>query len=160
MNIYINSLKILILTYSIYVIPLTIYLLNKKIYTDKKKVYKTIFFSITYGIIISGIIYIFPKKFFSLFTNIKGVINYCTYAYKILFFSGSIIGIQIIVPIYFCSIKKYKKTALLYLIKITVLFLLIFILYPPFHIKGLLFAIPISDIIFTIICLIFIHLFI
>ena len=157
MNIFLESLKIIILTYLILVIPQLILFINKTNYTNKKNIYKTAFYSIIYGILFSNIMYFFPKKFFSIFTNINGIINSCTYASKILFMSGSIIGIQIMLLFFFYYKKQIKKTVLLILLKITVLILLILILYSLFHISGLLYAFPLSDLLFFLIELCFFH---
>ena len=151
MNIYFNSFKIIVFTYIIFFIPLIIFLLNRKNYKSKKNIYKISFYSILYGILTSSIFYIVPKKFFSFFTNVNGIINFCSYASKIIFITSSIIGIQIIILLFFYFQKQIKKTAILFLLKTAVLAILILILYNLYHITGFLYAIPISDIVFLLI---------
>ena len=85
---------------------------------------------------------------------LPGIVNYSVYASKILFISSSLFGIKILFPVYLIQNNMKKKSAILVFSKIAVLLIFILIGYNLFNFKGLLFAFPVSDLIFYIIYII------
>lgn len=157
-KIQLYALILNLIIYIIMIFPIIIISRRKSIYKNKKKFITYLIFTIILEIILSLIIYTFPKKIFSIFTAKTGIINYAVYASKILFISSSLYGIKILIPtfIYYNNLKiKSKKTAIFLLSKIAVTLILIFIGYNLFNTKGMLYAFPLSDLIYYIIYIIF-----
>ncbi len=167
------QLEGLILNFIIYIImliPIFLILFNKKIYKNKIIFLKYFIFSIIIELLLSLILYKSSYKIFSFFTNTTGLINYAVYASKILFITSSLYSIKFLIPAYlFVSYKKNniitshknflisrKKTAILFLSKIAVNIIFIFIGYTFFSNKGILFSIPFCDTIYYIIYIILI----
>lgn len=150
-NIQINGLLLNLIIYLIMIFPIIIISLNKKNYETKNRFISVLIFSFIINIVLSLIVYNFSKTIFSIFSNTPGIVNYAVYASKILFISSSLYGIKILIPSYLLKINCKKKSAILVLTKIAISILFIFIGYRLFNFKGVLFAIPICDLIFYII---------
>ena len=139
-----------LIVYLIMISPILFISFRKKIYQTKSLFISNLIISFIIEIILSVFLYKFSHKIFSLFTNTNGIINYAVYASKILFISSSLYGIKLLTPIYL-SFSNKKKSAILFLSKIAVNLILIFIGYKLFNTKGILFSIPICDLIYYII---------
>lgn len=149
-KIQIVGLFLNLIIYLIMVFPIIIVCTRKKTYSSLKTLI-TNFISITIlEIFLSLIIYNFGKNIFSIFTSTSGIINYATYCSKIVFITSSLYGLKFFIPGYLFSLQS-KKTTILVLSKIVVTIILTFIGYFIFATKGLLFAFPISDLIYYII---------
>ncbi len=146
----IYGLVLNVIIYILMVLPIILFSFKKSIYTSNKKFLSSLSFSIILEIIFSIILYNFSKNIFSIFTSTTGIINYAVYASKILFISSSLYGFKILVPAYI-SQKSIKKTVILILSKITVHIFFIILGYSIFNIKGILYSIPICDILYYII---------
>ena len=135
-----DSIKFFALSYNfiIYIImvfPIIVICLNNKIYKSKTSFIYAISLSVILEILFSLIVYAFPRKIFSIFSNSNGIINYSVYASKILFISSSLYGIKFLIPSYLFNKKMKKKSAILVLSKIAVLIIFILIGYNLFNIK-------------------------
>lgn len=150
-KIQISGLFINFIIYLIMIFPIILISLNKNIYQNKNHFILTSIFVLILETILSLILYTFSKNIFSIFSNTSGVVNYAIYASKILFMSSSLYGIKILIPAFLFHNSMKKKSAILVLSKIAVLILFIVLGYNIFNFKGILFALPISDLIFYII---------
>lgn len=140
------------IVYLLMIIPIFYFLFNKSIYKNKKKFISFLCISILIEVFLSFILYVFSHEIFSLFTKTTGIVNYAVYASKILFISSSLYGIKYLIPAYIWKNKnEHKKTAILVLSKIAVNILFIFIGYFLFNTKGILYSIPVVDLIYYII---------
>ncbi len=153
-KIQLTGLFLNFIIYLIMIFPLVTISLNKKIYKNKNHFILIVIFSFIIEIILSFILYKFSKNIFNLFSDTPGIVNHAVYASKILFISSSLYGIKILIPIYFIQNNMKKKSAILVLSKIAVLLVFILIGYNIFNFKGILFAFPISDLIFYLIYII------
>ena len=113
-KIQIYGLLINLIIYIIITMPIRVLSHYKKIYEDNRKFILILTISMIYFIIISFILYSFPFKIFSLFTNTSGIINYGVYAFKILFLSSSLFSIKLLIPNYldYLAFFHNKKTEL------------------------------------------------
>lgn len=151
-----NKIQILgiflnLIIYLIMIFPIIIISLKKDFYKSKKNFIFALTLSSIIEIILSIIIYVFPENIFSLLSNTSGIINYATYASKILFVSSSLYGLKILIPSYLFHKKAKKKLATLILLKIAICIILIFLGYHIFNTKGIFYAFPATDLIFCII---------
>lgn len=146
----IKGLFLNFIVYLIMIIPIIIVSLNKKNYSTKKKFLSTLICCTILEIIFSLILYLFPEKIFSVFTNTTGIINFAVYASKILFISSSLFAIKITVPTYL-RINKNKKITILVLSKIVITITSCIAFYFLFSTKGFLFSFPICDFLFYVI---------
>lgn len=145
------------ITYIIMILPYIFFAFKKSIYKNKKTFLNYLTFSIFIGFFSGIILHIFSRNIFSLFTDTSGIINYAVYSSKILFICSSLFSINILIPTYFWrNEKQHKKTAILFLSKIAVHILFIFIGFILFDIKGILYSLPLCDLIY---CIIYIALF-
>lgn len=149
-EVQIKALFFNLIIYIVMISPIIIISTNSRFFASKKKFLSTLIYCTLLEIALSFILFLFPEKIFSLFTNIKGIINFAVYASKILFISSSLFAIKITVPTYL-RINKNKKITILVLSKIVITIILCTFLYFIFNTKGLLFAIPICDFVFFII---------
>lgn len=149
-NVQLLGIFLNLIIYFIIILPIIIISLNKKIYNNKKYFCLTLILSFLIEIILSIIIYVFSKSIFSLFSSIPGIVNYAVYSSKILFITSSLYGLKILIPAYLFNKKMKKKSAILFLLKIAVNMILIFIGYNLFNTKGILYSFPICDLIFYI----------
>lgn len=150
-HIQIQGFLLNLIIYVIMVFPLIIICTNKKIFSTKKDFLSTLIYCTLLEIFLSAIVYIFPNRIFSLFTNTKGVINYAIYSSRILFISSSLYSLKILIPAYLVNQKKAKKITILVLTKIVITATNAILFYILFNTKGILFAFPICDFIFYII---------
>lgn len=150
-KIQISALTLNFIIYIIMISPILYISLKKSIYTKKKKFIFNLIISTIIEIILSIILYNFSKQIFSIFSNTQGIINYAIYASKIIFISSSLYSLKILLPIYIY--KNEKKSAILFISKIAVNLILIFIGYNFFNTKGILYSLPICDLIYYIIYL-------
>lgn len=150
-QIQIYGLFLNLIIYLIMIFPVIIISLNKKNYKSKNHFIFSLIFSFIIEIIFSFILYKFSKNIFYLFSNVTGVVNYAVYASKIIFISSSLYGIKILVPIFLLKNNMQKKSAILVLSKIAVLIFSSLIGYKLFNFKGVLFSIPLCDLMFYII---------
>lgn len=129
-------------------------ILYKK-YTPKKIIF-LIMISIILEFILSGIVYIFIRPIFSSFGLEHGMENYSIYAAKILLISSSIIGIQYITSTYFLFLKRFKTSIFLFLTRQILILIPLSIMFRNFwHLKGILFSVPTTDVLSIIICILF-----
>lgn len=152
-RVQIYGLVLNLIIYIIMILPIIFISLRKSIYKSEKNFICGLIFSILTCAILSIIFYSFSKNIFSLFTTTTGIINYASYASKILFISSSLYAIKILVPAYFfkTNFLENKKTAILILSKIAVNFILILTGNAIFNTKGILYSFPICDFIYYII---------
>lgn len=145
-----------LILYIITIIPIITLIFNKKIYRNKKSLVAAIVFITIIETLLSIFIYRFSKSIFSIFTKTSGIINYATYTSKLIFIDSSLYGLKFLIPIYlFYSFpEKRKKTTILFLSKIVVNILFIFIGQKLFLTKGALYSLPICDFAYYIIYLI------
>ncbi len=145
-----------LLIYIIMIIPIIAIIFNKKIYKNKKSLTVCLIFITILEIFFSAIIYCFTKSIFSLLSKTSGIINYAAYTSKIIFISSSLYGIKFLIPAYLFSTlpNKRKKTTILFLSKIVVNIIFIFIGQKLFLTKGALYSISICDFIYYIIYII------
>ena len=157
-KILVFGLLLNIILYIVITLPIRIISLNKKIYENNKKFILILIISLIYFVSISFVLYSLPlpHMFFSLFTKTSGIVNYGIYAFKILFLSSSLYSIKLLIPKYLVLVEN-KKIAILKIkiSKITITILLSFINYLIFNTKGILFTIPIVDLVFSIVYLYF-----
>lgn len=149
-EIQIKALFFNFIVYILMISPIIIVSLNKKNSSTKNKFLGTLIYCTIIEIILSSILYLFPEKVFSIFTNTTGIINFAVYASKILFISSSLFSIQIIVPAYLKN-SKNKKITILVLSKIVITIISCITFYFLFSTKGFLFSFPICDFLFYII---------
>lgn len=148
-EVQIRGLFLNLIIYIIMISPIILISLKKENFSTKKNFLNTLIYCTFLEIALSFILFLFPEKIFSLFTNTKGIINFAVYASKILFISSSLFAFKIIVPVYLKN--KNKKITILVLSKIVITIILCTFLYFTLNTKGLLFAIPICDFMFFII---------
>lgn len=153
-EIQIKGLFLNLLIYIIMIAPTIIISLNKRNYSTKRNFLSTLIYCTTLEIILSLILYLFPGKIFSIFTNTTGIINFAVYASKILFIFSSLFAIKIIIPAYL--INTNKKITILVLSKIVITIISCITFYFIFSTKGFLFVFPICDFIFYIIYILYI----
>lgn len=135
--------------YLILIVPSILISLKKHIYKNKKIFILYLIYATSFEIVLSIFFHIFSKEFFSIFTNVSGIINYSVYSSKILFITSSLYSIKILIPAFL--IKNNKKTAILIFSKIAVNLIFIFVGYNLFNNKGILYSIPICDFVYYII---------
>ena len=153
-KIQIYGLLINLIIYIIITMPIRVLAHYKKIYEDNRKFILTLTISMIYFIIVSFILYSFPFKIFSLFTNTSGIINYGVYAFKILFLSSSLFSIKLLIPNYlsYLDILQNKKAILkIKISKIAITVLLSIINFFVYNTKGIFFTISIVDFVYSII---------
>jgi len=116
------------------------------------------FVSVVLEFILSGIVYVYMKPIFHLFNVQNGIINYAIYSAKILLISSTAIGVPFIISIYFLLNKRIKTSIFLFVIRqlllpvpLTILF------YELWYIKGILYAIPMSDALAMLIAILFLR---
>ena len=149
-HVQIYALIFNLIIYIVMILPVCIISFKKSIYDSKKTFVIFLVISVVLETIFSAILYKFSRNLFSLFTDTKGIINYAIYASKILFISSSLYSFKILIPAYIAQ-KNRKKAAILVLSKITAHIIFIVIGYSIFDIKGILYSIPVCDIIYYII---------
>lgn len=151
MNIQIYGLISNFILYLILILPIIIITSKKNIYSSTNDLLKAILLSLVIESFLSSIIYVFGKNIFSLFIKTQGIINYAVYASKIIFITSPFYGIKFLIPAYIFQKNKSKKTTILFFSKIVVNIIFIFIGIALFSNKGMLFSIPLCDIIYYII---------
>jgi len=148
-TVQVQGLFLNLLIYLVMTFPLILLTFKKNLYKTKKKFILVLIITTSFEIFFSIIFHIFSREFFSIFSNIPGVINYAIYSSKILFTTSSLYSIKILIPAFL--IKNNKKTAILVFSKIAVNLIFIFIGYNLFNNKGILYSFPICDFIYYII---------
>lgn len=141
-----------LIIYIIMIFPIILVLFKKSIYKNKKTLLTNLIFITILEVGLSIILYLFSKYVFSIFANTSGIINYAIFASKIIFISSSLYGIKFLIPAFLY--KFDKKTTILFLSKIVVNLIFIFIAYNLFSTKGALYSLPICDFIYYIIYII------
>ena len=147
-EVQIKALFFNLIIYIVMISPIIIISTNSRFFASKKKFISTLIYCTLLEIALSFILFLFPEKIFSLFTNTKGIINFSVYASKILFISSSLFALKILIPAY---LNHTKKITILVLSKIVITIISCIIGYILFSTKGLLFAFPICDFIFYIV---------
>lgn len=147
-EVQIKSIFLNLIIYIVMISPIIIISTNKNFFTSKRKFLSTLIYCTFLEIALSFILFLFPERIFSLFTNTLGVINFSIYASKILFIASSLFALKIIVPAY---LNQTKKITILVLSKIVINIIFCIIFYTIFSIKGFLFAFPVCDFIFCIV---------
>ena len=138
-NIYLSAVNILQILYLIPILLTTIYFFVSK--SDKKSlVISTIALTIY-----SAIFYIFVKQIFSQFINTSGIVNTLEYSYKIYFIFLPLFGFTLF------KLKKenIKKSCFLLIFKIICLLVITLLFNNLFSLKGVLYAWPLTQTIFT-----------
>ena len=145
----ITSLFYIFLIYCLAILPTIILAINKNNYKNKKVFTRTICISILIESIIFSLIYIFPEKVISFFSNKTNIQNYSIYCLKIIFISSSISGTHFLFPLHLYFSNKKKKCFLTFFLKIFYIpvFFLGCIL---FNIKGGLFSIHFCDLVYSL----------
>jgi len=159
-----NNTKLLglilnLILYVVLITPIIFLIFNKKIYKTKKSLVISLIFVTILEIFFSILIYCFAKNFFSFFIHNSGIVNYATYASKIIFISSCLCGLKFLIPAYlfYTLPTKRKKTTILFLSKIVVNIIFIFVGYKLSLIKGALYSLSICDLIYyTIYIILFI----
>ena len=142
-NIQILGLGIDFIIYLFLIIPSLIICFNQKFsLTLTSNIILTLFLSL--------IFYIFYENLFSLIPIQKGIINYAIYSGKIIFITSSLYPIKFLIPAYIFHNKSKKISILLAGAKIIDTLICMIIGYFIFNTKGILFAIPLSDLIYYI----------
>ena len=141
------------IVYSLITMPIYVLSHLKKIYHTEKKFMHYLIISIFYCVLISSILYFIPYKIFSLFPASTGTINYSVYAFKILFACSSLFSMKILIPKYIYYKTRNKKIAIFYYSKIAITLILSILGYYIFNAKGILFAFPLTDFVYSIIYL-------
>lgn len=154
-NTQILGIMLNFIIYIIMIIPIVLISLNTKIYNNRKNFISSLLLTFIFEILFSLFLYCFSKEIFSIFPVQKGTVNYAIYASKILFISSSLYGIKILIPAYLFQKKDAKKSAILVLSKIAVSIIFIFIAYSIFNVKGILYSLPICDLIFYVIYILY-----
>ena len=151
-SIQIQGLFINLIIYFIMILPIIIISIFPKSCENKRNLIISIIISIIIESFISFLIYTFPNNIFKLFSKTQGVINYAVYAFKILFIPSSLFGFKILVPKYLVNghLEK-RKIAILISSKIAITTIFIILGYFIFNTKGILFAIPLADLIYIFI---------
>lgn len=145
-----------LILYIITIIPIIALIFNKKIYKNKKTLVTYIIFITIIETLLSFFIYCFSKNIFYLFSSTLGIVNYATYASRIIFISSPLYGTKFLIPAYliYTFPQKRKKTTILFISKIAVTALFIFISQKLFLIKNTLYSFPICDFIYNTIYII------
>lgn len=149
-NIQIWGLGIDFIIYLFLIIPSLIICFNQKFFSTRKKFSLTLTSNIILTIFLSLIFYIFYENLFSLIPIQKGIINYVIYSGKIIFITSSLYPIKFLIPAYIFHNKSKKISILLAGAKIIDTLICMIIGYFIFNTKGILFAIPLSDLIYYI----------
>lgn len=157
MKVQIHALIANLILYLLIISPIIIISLKKSIYKSPKSLITALLSSTIIEIIFSSIIYIFGRNIFSLFIKTQGIVNYAVYSSKIIFMTSPFYGIKFLIPAYIFKQTNSKKTTILFLSKIVVNIIFIFIGLALFSTKGMLFSIPLCDLIY---CIIYIIIFI
>lgn len=154
-NYKIISIVLCVILYIVAMIPSYLLLLGKKVYGDKKKYLNRLCLSIIFEIVIFSLIYAFNRPIFEVITNKPNIQNYSIYALKILYICSVLTPIQIAVPKYaLYGQNKKAKGILLFALKLLYIPAIIF----GNHIqgmKGALFAVPICDLVYSLLLMLF-----
>ncbi len=149
-NYKIISIVLCVVLYIVAMIPSYLLLLGKKTYEDKKKYLNRLCLAIIFEIIIFSLIYAFNRNIFEVITNKPNIQNYSIYALKILYICSVLTPIQIAVPKFaLYGQNKKAKGYLLFALKILYIPAII-IGYHFWSTKGALFAVPICDLIYSL----------
>lgn len=149
-EVQIKGLFLNLIIYTVMITPVIVVSLNKKFFTTKKKFLTTLIYCTFLEIALSFIVFLIPEKIFSLFTHKNGIVNFSVYASKIIFISSSLFALKVLIPAY---LNQTKKITIFVLSKIVITVAFCIIFYILFSTKGFLFAFPICDFIFYIICI-------
>jgi len=130
--------------------PIIIYFFRKSTFESKDNVINAISISTIIGILLYMFLYLFPEKVFSIFPGPQGARNFAYYASRILFICAPFFSIKYLVSKYFYLTVSKKNTTIFAISKIVVLIILMFLGNHLFSTKGILFAFPISDVLYII----------
>lgn len=152
-NIEFYGLFLNLILYIIIISPVIFICRKKNIIKSKKIFVRALIISTFIEILFSFFIYNYSKKFFSLFTETTGIINFATHCSKILFICSPLYGFKFLIP---RLLKKNnaKKTVILVITKITANIIFAITGYLLFNFKGILYSVPVCDFVFYIVYLI------
>ena len=111
------------------------------VFLSKKSSKNQFIGSTTFLVLYAIFLYFFIKSFANLFTNIKGILNFVEYAWKIYCICLPLVGIKIF------AIKKEnsKKIYFLQVLRIVLLFVVTFVFENLFGLKGVLYGWSLSE---------------
>jgi len=138
-----------ILIYILISLPILCISKDKKIFKNKNTFILAVCIGTIIEIILSLMIYSFPNRIFSAFTNTSGIVNYSVFISKIIFSTSSLIAIKILVPSWLINQHKNTKRILAAELLLTIAFCAIGFLYKKT--VGFLFGFPTSDMVIFII---------
>lgn len=149
-KIQLTSLFLNFIIYSFFIILNIIIILFNKDFKSKKNILKTLIISTMINALLSLILYSNPRFIFSIFKVDPGIINHAIYASKILFISICLLGLNLLIPIALFKENNRKKSAILVLSKIADTIITMFIGYHFFNFKGLLYSVPLVNLVYSI----------
>lgn len=149
-EIQLKGLCLIFIFYLILIMPSIIICFNKKYFIDRKKFNNILIGNIIYNIILSMCFYLFYEKIFNIFNLDQGIINYAIYSGKIIFMASSLFAVKYLIPGYIYHNKSKKISIIFAIAKIIDTLICMIIGYYLFNQKGILFAIPVADIIYYI----------
>ena len=149
-EIQLKGLCLIFIFYLILIMPSIIICFNKKYFMDRKKFNNILIGNIIYNIILSMCFYLFYEKIFNIFNLDQGIINYAIYSGKIIFMASSLFAVKYLIPGYIYHNKNKKISIIFAIAKIIDTLICMIIGYYLFNQKGILFAIPVADIIYYI----------
>ena len=149
-EIQLKGLCLIFIFYLILIMPSIIICFNKKYFIDRKKFNNILIGNIIYNIILSMCFYLFYEKIFNIFNLDQGIINYAIYSGKIIFMASSLFAVKYLIPGYIYHTKNKKISIIFAIAKIIDTLICMIIGYYLFSQKGILFAIPVADIIYYI----------
>ena len=138
-EIELKGLGLIFLYYLILIFPSIIICFNKKYFENRKEFNNIIIGNIIYTILLSMCFYLFYVK-----------INYAIYSGKILFIASSLFPIKYLIPGYIFHNKSKKISIIFAIAKIIDTLICMIIGFYLFDQKGILFAVPFSDVIYYI----------
>ncbi len=144
---YISILKNFLL-YIIVLIPTWIFVFQKNTYSNKKTFLKRNCLLIFIEIILFSSIYFYPQEIVELFSSKTNIQNYMMYSLKILFIASSTTVIHYTIPIF---LHLYYDKKSIYLCGLKLFYIPVMLIsYFFFDTKGILFSIPLCDILYSI----------
>ena len=149
-EIELKGLGLIFLYYLILIFPSIIICFNKKYFENRKEFNYIIIGNIIYTILLSMCFYLFYEKIFTVFNISQGIINYAIYSGKILFIASSLFPIKYLIPGYIFHNKSKKISIIFAIAKIIDTLICMIIGFYLFDQKGILFAVPFSDVIYYI----------
>jgi len=139
--------------------PIIGYNHGAKLYHRSKNAFMYAVISATVILLLgSTVIQLFPQIFVSVFNDDPTLTDMAVEGMKIFLFALPILGISVVGPNYFQSIGKARISLFLSLLRQVILFIPLLLILPHFMgLKGIWFAMPISDVITALLTLYFLR---